>query len=97
MCKAYLHDESASIWTIVEIILKKKYNLPWQSKLISRALANVRCQKNPTISIPQFNYAETEYDILSKFVKSNFDMIVADQKRNSAYPFAFRDLMEKKS
>ena len=34
---------------------------------------------------------------LLKFVKKNFDKMAADQKKNSAYPFAFRDLMEKNS
>ena len=47
------------------------------------------------ISIPQFKYDEHLHDILSKFVKKNFDKMVADQKKNGAYPFAFRDLMEK--
>ena len=29
--------------------------------------------------------------------KKNFDKIVADQKKNSTYPFVFRDLMDKNS
>jgi hypothetical protein len=97
MCKAYFHDQSASILTIVETILREKYNLPWQLKFIRRALMDARGKKNPTITIPQFKYEETEYDILSKFVKKNFDKMAADQKKNSTYPFAFRDLMEKNS
>lgn len=97
MCKAYFHDQSASIIGIVELILKQKYNLPWQLKFIRRALSDVRGKSNPTISIPQFKYEEKEHDILSKFVKNNFDKMAADQKKNSEYPFAFRDLMEKNS
>ena len=97
LCKAYFHDQSASILTIVETILKQKYNLPWQLKFIRKAVMDARGKKNPTIAIPQFKYEETEHDILSKFVKHNFDKIVADQKKNSTYPFAFRDLMEKNS
>jgi len=97
MCKAYFHDQSASIIGIVELILKQKYNLPWQLKFIRRALSDVRGKSNPTISIPQFKYEEKEHDILSKFVKNNFDKMAADQKKNSEYPFAFRDVMEKNS
>ena len=97
LCKAYFHDQSASILTIVETILRQKYNLPWQLKFIRKAVMDARGKKNPTIAIPQFKYEETEHGILSKFVKHNFDKIVADQKKNSEYPFAFRDLMEKNS
>jgi hypothetical protein len=97
LCKAYFHDQSASILTIVETILRQKYNLPWQLKFIRKAVMDARGKKNPSITIPQFKYEETEHDILSKFVKKNFDKMVADQKKNSAYPFAFRDLMEKNS
>lgn len=95
MCKAYFHDQGASIVGIAELILKEKYNLPWQSKFIRRALSDARGKSNPMISIPQFKYDEHLHDILSKFVKKNFDKMVADQKKNGAYPFAFRDLMEK--
>lgn len=97
LCKAYFHDSGASILTIVETILRQKYNLPWQLKFIRKAVMDARGKKNPTITIPQFKYEETEHDILSKFVMYNFDKIVADQKKNSTYPFEFRDLMEKNS
>jgi hypothetical protein len=97
MCKAYFHDQGASIVGIAELILKEKYNLPWQSKFIRRALSDARGKNNPMISIPQFKYDEHLHDILSKFVKKNFDKMVADQKKNGAYPFAFRDLLEKNS
>ena len=39
--------------------------------------------------------ASREKSRATKFVKKNFDKMVADQKKNGAYPFAFRDLMEK--
>ena len=97
MCKAYFHDSSASIIGVVELILKEKYNLPWQLKFIRKATMDARGKKNATISIPQFKYEECVNDILSKFVRKNFDKMVADQKKNSAYPFAFRDIIEKNS
>lgn len=97
MCKAYFHDQSASIIGVAELILKEKYNLPWQMKFIRRVLMDARGKSNPMISIPQFKYDERLHDILSKFVKKNFDKMAADQKKNSAYPFVFRDLMEKNS
>lgn len=97
MCKAYFHDSGASIIGVAEMILKDKYNLPWQTKFIRRALMDARGKSNPMISIPQFKYDERLHDILSKFVKKNFDKMAADQKKNSTYPFAFRGLMEKNS
>ncbi len=97
MCKAYLKDSSASISSVVEQILKQKYNLPWQLKFIRKATMEARGKSNPLISIPQFKYDERVNDILSKYVKKNFDKMVADQKTNSTYPFAFRDIIEKNS
>ena len=95
MCKAYFHDSSASIIGVVELILKEKYNLPWQMKFIRKATLDARGKNNPIISIPQFKYEEKVNDIISKFVHRNFEKMVADQKENSSYPFAFRDIIEK--
>ena len=97
MCKAYFHDQSASIIGVVELILKEKYNLPWQLKFIRKATMEARGKSNPLISIPQFKYEERVNDILSKFVRKNFDKMVSDQKKNSNYPFALRDIIEKNS
>ena len=97
MCKAYFHDLSASIIGVAELILKNKYNLPWQAKFINKALMSARGKNNPVVSIPQFKYEERLHDILSKFVKKHFEDMVIDQKKNSTYPFAFRNLMEKNS
>ena len=97
MCKAYFHDTSASIIGIVELILKEKYNLPWQLKFIRKATFSARGKSNALISIPQFKYEERVNDIISKFVKKNFDKMVIDQKKNSAYPFIFRDIVERNS
>lgn len=95
MCKAFFHDPSVSIIGVVEMILKEKYNLPWQLKFIRKVTMEARGKKNPLIEIPQFKYEERVDNILSKFVKKNFDKMAADQKKNGAYPFAFRDIMEK--
>ncbi len=97
MCKAYFRDSGVSIIGIAELILKEKYNFPWQTKFIRRALMSAWGKNNPMISIPQFKYDERLHDILSKFVRKNFDKMVADQKKNSTYPFAFRELMERNS
>ena len=97
MCKAYFKDASISIIGLVEKILAQKYNLPWQLKFIRRATMAVRGQSNGLVSIPQFKYNERVHDILSMFVKRNFDKMVADQKNNREYPFMFRDIIEKYS
>jgi hypothetical protein len=38
VCKAYFKDSALSIMAIVEKILKAKYNLPWQEKIIRKVL-----------------------------------------------------------
>lgn len=95
MCKAYFNDSGISIIGVVEAILKQKYNLPWQLKFIRRATMAARGKKNPLISIPQFKYEEHVNDILSKFVKKNFDKMVADQKKNGNYPLVLKMILEK--
>lgn len=95
MCKAYFNDASASIVGIVEKILKEKYNLPWQLKFIRRATLEARGKSNALISIPQFKFERHINDILSNYVRKNFEKMVSDQKKNSAYPFIFRDVLER--
>ena len=97
MCKAYYKDSALSIMAIVEKILKAKYNLPWQEKIIRKALSEVRGQKNPLIEIPQFKYSKNVHDILAEFVERNFDKMIADHKTNGLYPLGLRDIIEKYS
>lgn len=97
MCKAYYKDSGISALAIVEKILKAKYNLPWQEKLISRAIEKVRGKTDATISIPQFKYEEKVRDIIAKFVEKHFDKMVLDSKRNSMYPQKLRDIIERLS
>ena len=61
------------------------------------ATMSARGKSNAVVSIPQFKYEEKVNDIISKFVKKNFEKMVADQKHNRAYPFAFRDIIENNS
>ena len=97
MCKAYYKDSALPIMAIVEKILKAKYNLPWQEKIIRKALSEVRGQKNPLIEIPQFKYSKNVHDILAEFVERNFDKMIADRKTNDLYPLGLRDIIEKYS
>ena len=97
MCKAYYKDSALSATAIVEKILKAKYNLPWQEKIIRKALSEVRGQKNPLIEIPQFKYSKNVHDILAEFVEKNFDKMIADRKTNDLYPLGLRDIIEKYS
>ncbi len=97
MVRAYYNDSGASIMCLVERILKEKYNLPWQDKIIRKALRGVKCHRDTVISIPQFKYEEKIGDILSKFVKNNFNKMVDEiskHKTGTLYPFSFRDLVE---
>jgi predicted YcjX-like family ATPase len=97
VCKAYFKDSALYIMAIVEKILKAKYNLPWQEKIIRKALMENRGKSNPTIAIPQFKYEKNTHDIIAEFVYRNFDKIVADRKANGEYPLRFNDIIEKYS
>ena len=97
VCKAYFKDSALSIMAIVEKILKAKYNLPWQEKIIRKALMENRGKSNPMIAIPQFKYEKNTHDIIAEFVYRNFDKIVADRKANGEYPLRFNDIVEKYS
>lgn len=100
MVKGYYNDSGASISNLVERILKEKYNLPWQEKIIRRALANIQGKRGAVVSIPQFNFEEKVENILSKFVKNKFNKMVGDvikRKTGTLYPLSFRDLIERYS
>ena len=97
MCKAYYKDSALSILAIVEKILKAKYNLPWQEKLIRKALNEARGKTNATITIPQFKYEKKVHDILSEFVERNLDKMARETSTRGLYPLAFVDLVEKYS
>ena len=97
VCKAYFKDSALSIMAIVEKILKAKYNLPWQEKIIRKVLQENRGKSNPTIAIPQFKYEKNVHDIISEYVIRNFDRIVTDYKNQGSgvYPLRFLEVLEK--
>ena len=97
MCKAYYKDSGLSILSIVEKILKAKYNLPWQEKLIRKALNDARGKTNATITIPQFKYEKKVHDILAEFVERNLDKMAKESATRGMYPLGFVDLVEKYS
>lgn len=97
LCKAYYKDSALSVIAIVEKILKVKYNLPWQEKIIRRALMDARGKNNPLISIPQFKYEKTTHDIIKEFVEKNLMKMANDYSRNGLYPLEFKELLEKYS
>jgi phenolic acid decarboxylase len=97
VCKAYFKDSALSIMTIVEKILKAKYNLPWQEKIIRKVLMENRGKSNPTIAIPQFRYEKKVHDIISEFVYRNFDKMVTDRKKGEIYPIKFMDIVDENS
>lgn len=97
VCKAYFKDSGMSIMAIVEKILKAKYNLPWQEKIIRKALNENRGKSNPTITIPQFKYEKKVHDIIAEFVFHNLGKMAVDKKTNGMYPLAFSDIIEKYS
>ena len=89
MCKAYYKDSGLSILSIVEKILKAKYNLPWQEKLIRKALNDARGKTNATITIPQFKYEKKVHDILAEFVERNLDKMAKESATRGMYPLGF--------
>ena len=97
MCKAYYKDSAMSMSNIVDKILREKYDLPWQAKIIRKALNEVQGKTDAIISIPKFKYEKKMRDIMSDFVMKNFKKMVADSKINGLYPFELRDIIEKYS
>ena len=97
MCKAYYKDSALSILAIVEKILKAKYNLPWQEKLIRKALNEARGKTNATIAIPQFKYEKKVHDILAEFVEKHLDKMAKETSTRGLYPLAFVDLVRQYS
>jgi len=95
MCKAYFKDSGMSVNGIVEKILKSKYNLPWQEKIIRKVLVEIRGKHNPMVAIPQFKYEKSTHDIIKEFVERNLMKMCADCCRNrELYPLAFKDMLE---
>ena len=97
MCKAYFKDSGLSSMAIVEKILKAKYNLPWQEKIIRKVLFDLRGKTNPLVVIPQFKFEKNTHDIIAEFVYKNFDKMILDKKTNGLYPLELSELMEKYS
>lgn len=98
LARAYFKD-NLPVFRLVERILKDKYNLDWQVKLISKAIANAQGVRDAVIDIPQFNYKEKVSDILAKFVENKFDKLVYDISTNGLgmFPLTFRDIVERNS
>lgn len=90
-CRAYLKMSGCSVLQVVEAILKRKYNLPWQAKIVRKAIDGVRGERNALIKIEQFRYEEKVYDILSKFVKDHFNEIM-DNCQMGDYPLVVKDI-----
>jgi len=97
MCKAYYKDSAMSMTNIVDKILREKYDLPWQAKIIRKALNEVQGKTDAIVSIPKFKYEKKMRDIMSDFVMKNFKKMVVDSKMNGLYPFELRDIIEKYS
>ena len=95
VCKAYFNDMSASIIGVVGLILKTKYDLPWQTKFINKATLEARGKKNAVINIPQFKFEEHTNDIIAKFVNKNFERMLSLSKQSSDYPIEFKNVAER--
>ncbi len=96
------YNANVSKLRLVERILKEKYNLPWQEKFISKAIANAQGVRDAEIDIPQFNYKEKVNDILAKFVENKFDKLVNELNTHGIgdevkFPLTFRDIVERNS
>lgn len=97
ICKAYFKDSGLSVMAIVEKILKSKYNLPWQEKIIRKVLNENRGKSNPTIAIAQFKFEKNTHDIIAEYVYKNFDKIIMDKKANGWYVKELNDILERYS
>jgi hypothetical protein len=103
MCRAYL-GENCGVSRIVEIILLGKFgsefdlNDPTSYKRFSDTIRNSQGKRNAIIEFKHFDFKESVEDILSKFVESKFDKMVAAIKVSLGnYPLKFRDIVERYS
>ena len=94
MCKAYF-GKNGNIQEMAELILKEKH--PLYATEIKKKLMAARGKKDAVIVIPKIGLNSKVGDIISRFVKKNFEKMLYDQKRNNAYPLLVRDLLEKYS
>lgn len=95
MCVCYLNPNGRrSVFDIVELILREKYSLHWQAKIIRRSISSARESRTNTIVIKEFNFTENVNDILSNYVKKNFLKMVGTFKQSGRYPLFFRQLVE---
>jgi len=72
----YYGGSNDPVTQIVARILRGRYNLPWQEKIIRKACEDAQGKRNAVIDIPQFNYKENVETIFDKFLESKFDKIV---------------------
>lgn len=92
-CRAFFKESGVSITDVVFMILKRKYDYPWQAKFIRQATNAARGVRDAEIDIPEFNFKEKVSDILSRFVKDHFNEIMRTW-RSSDYPLEVRYLGE---
>ena len=93
MCKAYFSDSALSVNAVVEKILKPKFSLPWQLKLLKSAIDNTK--GSAKMDIPQMKFSKSKQDVLAEFVIKNFERFVMDYKsKSSLYPLKFRDILK---
>ena len=92
-CRAYFKETGCSITDVVFMILKKKYDYPWQAKFIRQATNSARGVRDAEIDIPQFNFKEKVSTILSRFVKDHFYEIMQTW-RSGDYPLDVRYIGE---
>ena len=101
MVKAY-YKSNDSVLQLVGRILRERYNLPWQDKVLAKVLKDAQGKHNPIIEIPQFNFKESVEAIFDKFIENKFDKMVGEFNNHGLgadikYPFMFRDVIERNS
>ena len=96
LVKAF-YKSNDSVLQLVGKILRERYNLPWQDKIIRKALEDAQGKRNAVIDIPQFNYKENVEAIFDKFIENKFDKMVAELETHGLgmYPLGFRDIVER--
>jgi hypothetical protein len=98
LVKAY-YKSNDSVLQLVGRILRERYNLPWQDKIIRKVLEDAQGKRNAVIDIPQFNYKENVETIFDKFIENKFDKMVNELLEHGLgmYPLTFRDIVERYS
>jgi len=100
MCRAFL-DNNCSVTRMVETILRRRFrddiNMAdmYTYRLFLNAINATEGKRSGIVHLPRLGFHSSVEDILTEFVRVNFDKMVESVKVSlGKYPHKFRDIIE---